>query len=159
MSDGFKVEFPDLPKFSEAFRTAPKTLREQLIVAAQRIASKAANLSRSYAPVWTGEARGSVYSRVEPKGGSISAVWGASSEHAYYADQGRGPGKMPPEGALLGWHGVTEAEEFVIRRAIGRHGTKGKPFVTRAFKEIPGFAFNEFSAAIGRALAKIGGSR
>ena len=62
-----------------------------------------------------------------------------------FAENGRGPGKMPPPGVLLEWmkfkhilpHPVTlsngknvlpsmESLEYVIRRKIGRDGTKGQ---------------------------------
>lgn len=61
-----------------------------------------------------------------------------------YAEEGRGPGKMPPKGSLLQWmewkhimpqmttlkSGKTvlpsmESLEFLIRRKIGREGTQG----------------------------------
>jgi hypothetical protein len=158
MSENFHVEFPDLPGFVTALRGAPKALQTELTTAAKRIGFRGESLSKVYAPVWQGTARGAVYSKVESSGGSVSSIWGSTAEHAYFADQGRGPGKMPPKGALIGWNGVTEENEFVIRRAIGRKGTKGKPFVTRAFNEIKGgFAQREFSEAIKRVLAKIGG--
>lgn len=157
MSD-FRIDWTNLDGFVTGLRAAPRIIGDEFRSATLRIASRGASLSRSYAPVWKGEARDSVYSKAEVTVNSFSAVWGASSEHAYFADQGRRPGKMPPKGALVGWHGVTEAEEFVVRRAIGRRGTKGKPFVTRAFKELSrGFAQTEFSQAVARALRRIGG--
>lgn len=157
MSD-FRVDFPDLPEFEGALRGAPETFRGELAVAGRTISNRGETLSTTYAPIWTGDAMNRIYGRVESDARGVSAIWGSSSEHAYFADQGRGPGKMPPKGALVGWHGVTAENEFVVRRAIGRKGTKGKPFVTRAFNEIKaGFAQKEFSAAVKRALAKIGG--
>lgn len=159
MSDGdFRIDLPELPGFVSSMKAAPKTLGTELLAAAKRISFHGEALSKAYAPIWRGAAVGSVYSKAEGGEGGVSAIWGASQEHAFYADQGRGPGKMPPKGALVGWHGVTEENEFLIRRAIGQRGTKGKPFVTRAFKEIKdGFAQKEFGDAIKRALAKIGG--
>jgi hypothetical protein len=158
VSDSFHIDFPDLPEFTTALNAAPEILRAELTTAARTISLHGESLSKSYAPIATGNAMGSVYSKAESGAGGVSAIWGATAEYAYYADQGRGPGKMPPKGALVGWKGVTEENEFVIRRAIGLHGTKGKPFVTRAFNEIKGgFALQQFSDAIKRALAKIGG--
>lgn len=154
----FRIDIPDLPGFVAAFRGAPKTLATELLVAAKRIAVRGESLSKTYAPVWTGAARASVYARTQQAGTSVSAIWGASAEHAWFADQGRAPGRMPPEGALVGWHGITAENEFPVRRAIGRRGTRGKPFVTRAFAEIKtGYALAELKAAVARTLAKIGG--
>lgn len=158
MSDDLRIDWTGLPEYERGLRSAPKVLGAELLTAAKRISFRGESLSKTYAPVATGAARGSVYAKATGGAGGVSAIWGASAEHAYFADRGRGPGKMPPKGALLGWNGVTEENEFPIRRAIGQKGTKGKPFVTRAFKEIKaGFAQKEFSEAIKRALAKIGG--
>lgn len=154
----FSVEWPDLPAFEAAFRAAPETLRSELTTAARTIETRGASLSTTYAPIWTGDVTNRIYGKVEQSGDTTSAIWGSTSDHALFADRGRRPGKMPPKGALIGWRGVTEENEFVIRRAIGRHGTKGKPFVTRAFTELKGgFALKEIGDAIKRTLAKLGG--
>jgi hypothetical protein len=158
MSENFRVEFPDLPGFVTALRGAPKALQTELTTAAKKIAFRGESLSKIAAPVNTGNLRSSVYSKAEGGAGQVSAIWGASAEYAIYVDRGRGPGKMPPKGALVGWNGVTAGNEFVVRRAIGRRGIKARPFVTKAFNEIKGgFAQREFSEAIKRVLAKIGG--
>lgn len=66
-------------------------------------------------------------------------------DYWYYAEHGRGPGKMPPKGSLMQWmkfkqilpspitlsSGKTvlpsmESLEFLIRRKIGEHGTQGQ---------------------------------
>lgn len=66
-------------------------------------------------------------------------------EYWYYAEHGRGPGKMPPKGSLLQWmqfkrilpspvtlaSGKTtlpsmDSLEFLIRRKIGKYGTEGR---------------------------------
>lgn len=64
-------------------------------------------------------------------GGATADVLGAlvnESPHGRWAELGRRPGKMPPKGALLPWlrhRGIPEKREFLVRRAIGRRGTKG----------------------------------
>lgn len=158
MSDGsFHVEWVGLAGFTAAFKRAPSVIKQEMLFAALEIGKRGADLARGYAPFWRGDAKDKIYSRAEGNVSGVSAIWGSSSEHAYFADQGRGPGKMPPKGVLIGWHGITEANEFVVRRAIGRRGTKGKPFITRSFNEIKGPARRELESALSRALAKIGG--
>lgn len=65
-------------------------------------------------------------------------------DYWYYAENGRGPGKMPPKGSLLEWMQFKQilpspmtlrsgrtvlpsmnSLEFLIRRKIGRDGTEG----------------------------------
>lgn len=157
MSD-FRIDFPELPGFVTALRGAPKVLQTELMAAAKRISFQGESISKAAAPVNTGNLRSSVYSKTTGGASQVSAIFGASAEYAIYVDRGRGPGKMPPQGALLGWGGVTEENEFVVRRAIGRRGIKPRPFVTKAFDQLKGgIALKEFSAAIQKALAKIGG--
>lgn len=162
MSDGFdfQIDLPDLPGFVAAFRAAPQMMQSELRVAAKVISSRGEQISKVNAPVGrTGNLRGSVYGRPEGGGTNVSAVWGATADYAMVVEKGRGAGKpMPPQGVLLGWGGVTPENEYVIRRSIGRKGIKARPFVGKAFDQIKGgFAQKEFSAAIQRVLAKIGG--
>lgn len=81
---------------------------------------------------------------VESEHGNFAIVFTLPS-YWYYAEHGRGPGKMPPKGSLMQWmkfkqilpspitlsNGKTvlpsmESLEFLIRRKIGEHGTKGQ---------------------------------
>lgn len=76
--------------------------------------------------------------------GSTFEITFSLPDYWKFAENGRGPGKMPPAGSLLEWmkfkhilpHPVTlsngknvlpsmESLEYVIRRKIGRDGTKG----------------------------------
>lgn len=80
---------------------------------------------------------------VESSDGTFSLVFHLP-DYWRYAENGRGPGKMPPKGSLLRWmewkrilpgpmqlkSGKTvipsmESLEFLIRRKIGRDGTQG----------------------------------
>jgi hypothetical protein len=66
---------------------------------------------------------------------------------------GRRPGSMPPVQAIAAWvarKGI-DADPFVIARAIGRHGTKPRPFLTDALAaerpKVQGF-FDQAAKAI-----------
>ena len=81
---------------------------------------------------------------VESDRGNFAIVF-TLPDYWYYAEHGRGPGKMPPKGSLMQWmkfkqilpspltlsNGKTvlpsmESLEFLIRRKIGEHGTEGQ---------------------------------
>lgn len=81
---------------------------------------------------------------IESNSGNFAIVFNMPS-YWIYAEKGRGPGKMPPEGSLLKWmqwkqilptpmqlsNGKTvlpsmKSLEFLIRRKIGRDGTQGQ---------------------------------
>lgn len=80
---------------------------------------------------------------VESSGGTFTITFHLP-DYWRYAEEGRGPGKMPPKGSLLKWmewkrilpspvqlsNGKTvlptmESLEFLIRRKIGTFGTEG----------------------------------
>jgi hypothetical protein len=92
-------------------------------------------------------------------GGAIRGAWGTNVPYARPMEDGRAAGSaMPPSGALLGWmgrHGIDAKFEFVVRRAIGRHGIAGKHYMKRAHDEVRPFLRRELQAAVKRTLATI----
>jgi hypothetical protein len=71
--------------------------------------------------------------------------------HAYFVERGRRPGKMPPDDPIRAYlenhrdlAGLTTSEAnslvYLVRRAIGQHGTRGK-FVFRTLR-------TEFTAGV-----------
>lgn len=162
MSDGISVEIINLSAFEAAMAGGPAIVISELQTAGRVIALRGDALSKFYAPVRTGNLRNSVYGRSSGGSGGVEAIFGASADYAIFVDKGRRPGAtMPPSGVLLpfmGSVGIPANAEFPIRRAIGRKGIKARPFVTRAFNEIKGgFVYEQFGAAIGRALKRIWG--
>lgn len=95
---------------------------------------------RGFAPVDLGAFRKSILYKTTRKGLLVEGeVYSTDTPDAKVAvvEYGRLPGrKMPPKGALLGWmsrHGWDPRKEFVLRRAIGRDGIKGKFPFRKAF--------------------------
>ncbi len=91
---------------------------------------------RKNVPVDQGIARGSILpdirgSSVDMRGRVYSAL-----EYIEVLEKGRSPNKpMPPKGVLLGWmarHSIDVKLEFIIRRAIGRKGTKAHKMFEQA---------------------------
>lgn len=156
------VEFTNLPPFVARLRGARAIIRAELTTAMHRIVVLGQNATRELAPVDTGRLRNSIVSRVEA-GGDVRGIWGTNVAYAIVMEEGRAPGSaMPPQGALLGWmgrHGIDASAEFVVRRAIGRRGIRALHFFRRAFDRVKPVVQRELSAAIGRALDRIGGGR
>ena len=105
-----------------------------------RDAYRQANIQEGYNP--SHELQNVTYN-VEANGGVFELVF-HMPDYFKYAEEGRGPGKMPPPGTLIEWmnfkgilpepvklsNGKTvlptmESLEYVIRRKIGESGTKG----------------------------------
>lgn len=108
----------------------------------------------------TAETKNSLYSSVERDGSALVGTVGASSDHAIFVHEGRGPGKPPPISAIRPWVlrklSVPEPEAdrtaFLIARKIGARGTEGTPFLTRPFEIIRPELAGRFAAAGADAL-------
>lgn len=108
----------------DANRLAAGPARRMLTRSAIAVQSNA----RSRAHVDTGRRRADISYDIDAAGFPRHAKIGNNVEYAPYAEEGRGAGGMPPEGAIAGWaarHGIPAEAVFPIRRAIGRRGTKG----------------------------------
>lgn len=95
---------------------------------------------RAFSPVDLGAFRKSIFYRTTRRGLLVEGeVYATDTPDGKVAviEYGRLPGrKMPPSGVLLGWmsrHGWDPRKEFVLRRAIGEHGIKGKFPFRKAF--------------------------
>lgn len=107
-------------------------------------ADRVADQAKRNAPSATGTLRDSiVVKQARGIGGRFVSGWTVTAEadYALYAHEGRGPGKMPPDAPIREWLravGGPGAEErsFIVRRAIGRRGTTGVPFLADAIDQV-----------------------
>ena len=95
--------------------------------------------------------------------GAAIPLWGRVGTPMIYGavlNYGRRPGaKMPPKDALLIYmrrHGIPEELEFVVRRAIGRHGIKADHFFENAVKHTEG-KMDEFLETAAKEIEEIWG--
>lgn len=102
-----------------------KTLLTDLGLLAQRVA-------RQEAPRDTAGLQRSLGLEVKPLYATVSTAL----NYAPVMEFGRRPGaRMPPPDALAGWarrHGLPASALFVLARAIGRRGIKGRFFMAKA---------------------------
>lgn len=85
-----------------------------------------------------------------------------NAKHAVYVERGRLPGKAPPSAALVPWVirnlGVDEREArglaFVIARAIGRRGLRGRHILEKALPAIKRVHMREVERALDTALVE-----
>lgn len=95
---------------------------------------------RAGAPVGaTQMVRGSHYHKpIAVAGGAPAVEVGASAPHAVFVHEGRTPGRMPPPDALKAWlrfKGIDESAAWPIGRALAARGTKGRPWLRKAFEQ------------------------
>lgn len=120
----------------------------ELVARATRTAERAA---RGAAPADMGALRRSITSETAPLRGRVFTALA----YAAAVEEGRRPGaRPPPPQALVGWmarHGVG-GSAWVLARAIGRRGTKGR-FFMRAGLEA---ARDALPGLLGQAARRIG---
>lgn len=110
----------------------PQTIRLESEESVRMTADYAAGGAREAVPRATGTLQRSIV--VQQRG--MTATVAARSPYAIAVERGRGPGRMPPAGSLLGWmaaRGIPGGAEYLIRRAIFRRGTKPQPFMRVAY--------------------------
>lgn len=119
------IQILGLDKLQAGVNAAPATLAREIkagMVAGSKLVEAT---QRDLAPRFTGDLIGSIASTVT----ATSATIGPKSPYARWADQGRRPGKPPPVSAIEPWARAKGLNPYLVARAIGRHGTKGKRFV------------------------------
>lgn len=98
-------------------------------------------------PVDTGNLRRTITHRVDGAAIPTFAIIGTNAPYAQAVHDGRKRGSMPPIQALLGWarrHGIPA---FLAARAIGRKGTRARPFLTDAMAAMRGKVDQALAAA------------
>lgn len=78
--------------------------------------------------------------------------------HAYYAEHGRGPGRMPPDEPIRAWvraRGIDERAVFLIRRKIAREGTEGHEIIPKVMKDGERYVYDTLETALERFLMSL----
>lgn len=125
------ITIQGLDRLQAGVNAAPATLARE--IRAGMVASSALVKATqvALAPRFSSETVNSIAATITATSASI----GPSSPHAYYADQGRRPGKQPPIAAIEPWATAHGINAFVLARSIGRKGTRGKPFVAPSLSQ------------------------
>ena len=90
-------------------------------------------VAKARAPVSDGRLRASIKHVISP----MRVVIAPHVSYAGAVEFGTKP-HWPPVGALKSWarkHGFGPAGDFLVRRAISRHGTKAQPFMEPALED------------------------
>ena len=99
----------------------------------------------------------SITHRVTGQGTTLSGTVGPSLRYGLFVEAGTRP-HFPPVAALSGWarrHGVNP---YALQRAIGRRGTRARPFLLLALQKNLPRIVRLFAAAGARVVVRIGGS-
>lgn len=126
------VNTHELTDLSQRYAGAQPIVTEEL----GRGMTTAVNLvvasERTLAPSFSGRLRSSMKGVVQTQPGMVEGRAGSDLPYAIYVDRGRGAGKQPPISALTAWAAAHGIPVYVLARAIGKRGTKAKPFLQPA---------------------------
>lgn len=157
-------------------------LERELVSSMTRIVLAGQRQAVSTARHDTGDNRRRHTHAVERVPDGVIGTIGTSSPHGPAVEEGRKPGRMPPPGVLLGWmarRGIAPAGEFegrrdlsraartrrpgggyfpveyLIARAIARHGTKGDHNLRETVRKLAPTAERELAAVGPRVIQRL----
>lgn len=128
------VRIEGLEKLQAGAAAAPATLLSETRTALLAGSLLVEGTARSLAPKDTGRLGGSITHQIS----GLSSRIGPSVAYGLYVERGRRPGKPPPVAAIEPWARRRGANPFLVARAIGRRGTKPRPFLVPALTQNTG---------------------
>ena len=141
-------DFSDVTAMARTYQNGERIVRDEMTRGVERSVIQIEADAKRLVPTDTHTLQRSLTHAVETRGGTVEGRAGTNLQYARVVEEGRSAGAaMPPQGALLGWmrrHGIDPEAEFVVRRAIGRRGTRPQPYLKPAL--------DKNRAAIGREM-------
>lgn len=125
------VRIEGLEKLQAGAAAAPATLLSETRTALLAGSLLVEGTARSLAPKDTGRLGGSITHQIS----GLTSRIGPSVSYGLYVEKGRRPGKPPPVSAIEPWARRRGANPFLVARAIGRRGTKPRPFLVPALTQ------------------------
>lgn len=125
----------DSKQLQAALNASPQKVKAGLNAWIYRTALRTEREAKIHVPprVDTGQTQSSIHTSF----GNLKATVKPTAKHAIFVHEGRRPGKMPPfqEGTALNtWARKKGMNPFLVARSIGLKGTKGNPFMDKAYK-------------------------
>lgn len=145
------VRLEGAKELQAGLRAAPATLASETRVAMEASLLLVEGTARTLAPKDTGRLGGSITHSIAGGGANLTGRVAPSVAYGLFVEKGRRPGRMPPVDTVASWarrHGINP---FVLARAIGRRGTKARPFMEPAYGQNVG----KIIAIFGRVGAKV----
>jgi len=143
MTTGYDVEIKGFAEQVKLLRGYDQIVDEELTRAMQQSTLSLVAAIKPLTPVYRGALRQSIDSEItrQAAGDIIGKVGStlASEEYPAVMEFGRAPGQMPPPDALERWGHLKLGEDglgFVLARAIGKKGIKGKKYMKRGYESV-----------------------
>jgi hypothetical protein len=163
MPDGMtiRIDLSEIHALGARLSDLAPALRTETARTMHRVVLEGEARAKRGVSVDTGHYRRSITSDVRVAPRAIIGQFGSNVPYAPVRELGRRPGaRMPPPGALRGWmrrHGIPLELEFVLRRRIGRRGTKAEHTFRDTLKDLRPLAEREFMQMKPRLIAALRG--
>jgi hypothetical protein len=151
-----EIRIEGLERLQAGIAAGPTTLATEVRTAMTAGSLLIEGTARGLAPKDTGRLAGSITHKISGGGANLQSKIGPSVAYGLFAEKGRKAGTPPPVSAVRGWavrHGINP---YVLARAIGRKGTKGKPYMEPSFRQNVGAVirlFDKVGAVVVRRMA------
>jgi len=167
-------------KLAAAFPEIRRMAGGALLEGGEILASRAKRYIRIAGAYSTGQTRNSIEATLTESDTGAEVVVGAHTDYAYFAHEGRKPGRMPPESVIRAWvirrarqgrfdlpasgrskQARDERKEairravYLIRRKIAKKGTEGYPFFDLTFRIDGRVVGNRVERKIGAGVQRI----
>lgn len=150
---GVAIRIVGLEKLQAGVAAAPGALAGEVRTAMTAGSLLIEGTARTLAPKDTGRLAGSITHTITGGGANLTARIGPSVAYGLYVEKGRRPGRMPPVKAVESWARRHGANPFLVARAIGRRGTKPRPYLIPAYDQHAGRIVALF-ARVGEVVVK-----
>lgn len=151
------ITIEGLDKLAAGVAAAPATLAAEVRTAMQAGSLLIEGTARTLAPKDTGRLAGSITHQITGGGANLTSRIGPSVAYGLFVEKGRGAGTPPPVSAIRGWatrHGINP---YVLARAIGRRGTKARPYMLPAFNQNVGRVISLFGKVTSVTVRRMAG--
>lgn len=152
-----EIRIEGIEKLQAGVAAGPATLATEVRTAMQAGSILIEGTARSLAPKDTSRLAGSITHAITGGGANLTSKIGPSVAYGFFVEKGRRPGTPPPVSAIRGWatrHGINP---YVLARAIGRRGTKARPYMLPAFNQNVGRVISLFGKIGGVVVKRMAG--
>lgn len=157
MSD-FHAHVVGLDRWLRRFAGADKIVSEELDKAGRRSGLAVEASAKRYVAVDTGNLRRSIHSETKTQALFSTTVVGSAVPYARVVEYGRSAGAtQPPTAPIAAWlaRKGSNANPYVVARAIGARGIPGRSYLIRAFNELKPKIRAEFGQVPKRVIARL----
>lgn len=152
-----EIRIEGLEKLQAGLSAGPTTLATEVRTAMQAGSLLIEGTARGLAPKDTGRLAGSITHQITGGGANLTSKIGPSVAYGLFAEKGRGAGTPPPVSAVRGWATRHGMNPYALARAIGRKGTKGKPYMEPAFRQNVNGVIRLFDKVAATVVARMAG--